>query len=244
MQFNEESINKGKEISNIIKTKLDERGIKNSKNISDGITGNIYAENSNFISSQEEIGDINKLKDNQKGYGLFQFTDYKNKKGELVGHRTEYNKYLIKNNKEDNSDSQIDYVLDNIFTKGKGSGFDIGAGNKEMLKKKETQMMMANAQAKHAEKMASGELEYSGKLLESRQSDWKDEFVLIILTLPILILSYSVWSSDPEIMVKVDMFFEKFANLPNWFTNLWILVVASIYGIKGTQIFKGGIGKK
>ena len=134
MQFNEESINKGKEVSNIIKTKLDERGIKNSKNISDGITGNIYAENSNFISSQEEIGDINKLKDNQKGYGLFQFTDYKNKKGELVGHRTEYNKYLIKNNKEDNSDSQIDYVLDNIFTKGKGSGFDIGAGNKEMLR--------------------------------------------------------------------------------------------------------------
>ena len=120
----------------------------------------------------------------------------------------------------------------------------MSTGSHIYKKKKETQMMMANAQAKHAEKMASGELEYSGKLLEARQSDWKDEFVLIILTLPILILSYSVWSSDPEIMVKVDMFFEKFANLPNWFTNLWILVVASIYGIKGTQIFKGGIGKK
>jgi hypothetical protein len=40
------------------------------------------------------------------------------------------------------------------------------------------------------------------------------------------------------------MFFDKFSNLPGWFTNLWILVVASIYGIKGTQIFKGGIGKK
>ena len=120
----------------------------------------------------------------------------------------------------------------------------MSTGSHIYKKKKETQMMMANAQAKHAEKMAAGEIEYSGKLLEARQSDWKDEFVLIILTLPILILSYSVWSSDPEIMVKVDMFFEKFANLPNWFTNLWILVVASIYGIKGTQIFKGGIGKK
>ena len=120
----------------------------------------------------------------------------------------------------------------------------MNAGSHIYKKKQETKMMMANAQAKHAEKMAAGEIEYSGKLLEARQSDWKDEFVLIILTLPILILSYSVWSSDPEIMVKVDMFFEKFANLPNWFTNLWILVVASIYGIKGTQIFKGGIGKK
>ena len=120
----------------------------------------------------------------------------------------------------------------------------MNAGSHIYKKKQETKMMMANAQAKHAEKMAAGEIEYSGKLLEARQSDWKDEFVLIILTLPILILSYSVWSSDPEIMVKVDMFFEKFANLPSWFTNLWILVVASIYGIKGTQIFKGGIGKK
>ena len=120
----------------------------------------------------------------------------------------------------------------------------VNAGSHIYKKKQETKMMMANAQAKHAEKMASGELEYSGKLLEARQSDWKDEFVLIILTLPILILAYSVWSSDPNIMVKVDMFFDKFSNLPSWFTNLWILVVASIYGIKGTQIFKGGVGKK
>ena len=120
----------------------------------------------------------------------------------------------------------------------------MSTGSHIYKKKKETQMMMANAQAKHAEKMAAGEIEYSGKLLEAKQSDWKDEFVLIILTLPIAILAYSVWSSDPDIMVKVDMFFDKFSNLPGWFTNLWILVVASIYGIKGTQIFKGGIGKK
>ena len=120
----------------------------------------------------------------------------------------------------------------------------MSTGSHIYKKKKETQMMMANAQAKHAEKMAAGEIEYSGKLLEARQSDWKDEFVLIILTLPILILAYSVWSSDPDIMVKVDMFFDKFSNLPSWFTNLWILVVASIYGIKGTQIFKGGVSKK
>jgi len=119
----------------------------------------------------------------------------------------------------------------------------MNAGTHIYKKKKETQMRMADAQYMHAEKMARGEETYQGKLLESRQSDWKDEFVLIILTLPILILSYSVWSSDPEIMVKVDMFFEKFANLPSWFTNLWILVVASIYGIKGTQIFRGGVGK-
>ena len=63
-------------------------------------------------------------------------------------------------------------------------------------------MMMANAQAKHAEKMANGELEYSGKLLEARQNDYKDEFVLILLSLPILILAYAVISDDPAMMEK------------------------------------------
>ena len=81
---------------------------------------------------------------------------------------------------------------------------------------------------------------YQGKLLEARQSDWKDEAVLIILSLPIAILAWAVVSDDPTAMDKVKLFFEMFSELPKWFTNLWILVVASIYGIKGTQIFKGG----
>jgi uncharacterized ion transporter superfamily protein YfcC len=97
---------------------------------------------------------------------------------------------------------------------------------------------MADAQAAHAEKMAKGELEYSGKLLEARQSDWKDEFVLVVLTLPILVIAYGVFSEDPAASQKIKEFFDQFQQLPSWFTNLWILVVASIYGIKGTQIFK------
>ena len=98
---------------------------------------------------------------------------------------------------------------------------------------------MADAQAAHAEKMAKGQLEYSGKLLEARQSDYKDEAILIILTLPILVLAYGVFSDDVEAMDKIKIFFDHFQSLPSWFTNLWILVVASVYGIKGTQIFKG-----
>jgi len=116
----------------------------------------------------------------------------------------------------------------------------VNAGSHIYKKKQETKMMMDNAQAKHAEKIASGELEYSGKLLEARQSDYKDEAVLIILTLPILVLAYGVFSDDAQAMDKIKIFFEHFQSLPSWFTNLWILVVASIYGIKGTQIFKGG----
>ena len=116
----------------------------------------------------------------------------------------------------------------------------LNAGTHIYKKKKETQMRMADAQYMHAEKMARGEEAYQGKLLEARQSDWKDEAVLIILSLPVVILAWAVVSEDPTAMDKVKLFFDMFSQLPSWFTNLWILVVASIYGIKGTQIFKGG----
>ena len=119
----------------------------------------------------------------------------------------------------------------------------VSAGSKIYANKQRTKMAMSDAQLMHAEKMARGDEAYQGKLLEARQSDYKDEAVLIILTLPILVLAYGVFSDDVQAMDKIKVFFEHFQSLPCWFTNLWILVVASIYGIKGTQIFKNG-GKK
>ncbi len=119
----------------------------------------------------------------------------------------------------------------------------VNAGSHIFKKRQETKMLMADAQMMHARKMARGEEAYQGKLLEARQSDWKDEAVLIILSTPVLILAWAVVSEDPTAMDKVKLFFDMFSQLPSWFTNLWILVVASIYGIKGTQIFKNG-GKK
>ena len=119
----------------------------------------------------------------------------------------------------------------------------MSTGSKIYANRQRTKQAMSDAQLMHAEKMARGEEAYQGKLLESRQSDWKDEAVLIILSLPVVILAWAVISDDPSAMDKVKLFFEMFSELPKWFTNLWILVVASIYGIKGTQIFKNGGNK-
>ena len=118
------------------------------------------------------------------------------------------------------------------------------AGGKIYANRQRTKIAMSDAQLMHAQRMASGEETYQGKLLEARQNDWKDEIVLAILTLPIIVLAYGVWSNDPGAMEKINIFFEHFSNLPKWFTNLWILVVASVFGIKGTQIFRNGKSNK
>ena len=116
----------------------------------------------------------------------------------------------------------------------------VSAGSKIYANNQRAKVAMSDAQLLHAERQARGEEAYQGKLLEARQTDYKDEVILAILTLPILVLAYGVWSEDPAAMDKIKIFFEHFQSLPTWFTNLWILVVASVFGIKGTQIFRNG----
>ena len=116
----------------------------------------------------------------------------------------------------------------------------VSAGSKIYANTQRAKVAMSDAQLLHAERQARGEEAYQGKLLEARQTDYKDEVILAILTLPILVLAYGVWSEDPAAMDKIKIFFEHFQSLPTWFTNLWILVVASVFGIKGTQIFRNG----
>lgn len=103
-----------------------------------------------------------------------------------------------------------------------------------------TKIAMSEAALNQAQKMKAGELEYQGKLLEARQTDWKDEFVLIVISIPVFVLGYAVFADDIEIQNKLKLFFEYFNQFPLWFQGLWISVVAAIYGIKGTEIMRKG----
>ena len=109
--------------------------------------------------------------------------------------------------------------------------------------RQKTKAAMSDAALLHAERMARGEEAYQGKLLEARQNDLKDEIVLIIISAPIFVLAWGVFSNDPEMMQKIELFFHHFGSLPLWFQTLWITVVASIFGIKGTQVFRNGGSK-
>jgi hypothetical protein len=72
----------------------------------------------------------------------------------------------------------------------------VSAGSKIYANKQKAKVAMSDAQLLHAERQARGEEAYQGKLLEARQSDWKDEAVLIILSTPVLILAWAVVSDD------------------------------------------------
>ena len=90
----------------------------------------------------------------------------------------------------------------------------------------------------HAEKMSKGEIEYKAKIIESNDNGYKDEFVLILISIPILILGYSIFTDDVDIRNKLELFFEYFNQLPYWYQAIFIGVVSAIYGLKGADIMR------
>jgi hypothetical protein len=104
--------------------------------------------------------------------------------------------------------------------------------------KQRTKQLMSDAQMLHAEKMAKGDIEYKAKIIESNDNGYKDEFVLILISIPILILGYSIFTDDVEIRTKLDLFFEYFNQLPYWYQAIFIGVVSAIYGLKGADIMR------
>ena len=104
--------------------------------------------------------------------------------------------------------------------------------------KQKTKQLMSDAQRVHAERMAKGEIEYKAKVIESNDNGYKDEFVLILISIPILILGYSIFTDDVEIRNKLELFFEYFNKLPYWYQAIFIGVVSAIYGLKGADIMR------
>ena len=95
------------------------------------------------------------------------------------------------------------------------------------------------AEMNHAQKMADGQIDYQKAVMDNNNQGWKDELVLVIVVLPIVVLSWSVFSGDPQAKEKLDLFFEYFNNLPDWYVWLTVGIFGSIYGLKpGLDLFK------
>jgi hypothetical protein len=95
------------------------------------------------------------------------------------------------------------------------------------------------AEMRHAEKMANGELEYKAQVLKSNDQGIKDDIVLLVVILPIVVLAWSIFSGDPDAKEKLDLFFEYFNNFPEFYKWLVLGIFGSIYGLKpGMDLFK------
>ncbi|MDA0917139.1 MAG: hypothetical protein O2784_07485 [Proteobacteria bacterium] len=105
--------------------------------------------------------------------------------------------------------------------------------------RQESKRLESLAERNYMERVAKGEIEYQKAVMDNNNQGWKDELVLIIIVLPIIILAWSIFSGDPEAKEKLDLFFHYFNNFPEFYKWLVLGIFGSIYGLKpGIDLIK------
>ena len=114
-------------------------------------------------------------------------------------------------------------------------GMAIKTGADVFEKRQETKRLEALAERNYMERVAKGELEYQGKVMDNQNQGIKDEIVLLIVILPIVVLAWSIFSNDSQAKEKLDLFFHYFNNFPEFYKWLVVGIFGSIYGLKPTM---------
>ena len=115
-------------------------------------------------------------------------------------------------------------------------GMGIKTGFQIYKNKNETKKLESLAEMKHMERMANGQIEYKKAVMANNQQGWKDEFVLVIVSLPLLVLGYAVFFGDQTMLDKVEFYFEQLKKIPEAYLWLIFIVVGGNYGISVTNL--------
>ena len=78
-----------------------------------------------------------------------------------------------------------------------------------------------------AEKVAAGEVAWEGKMADATVDSWKDEFALVVLLAPAILVFI------PGMREYVKEGFEVLATLPDWYQYLLYIAISASFGIKG-----------
>ena len=102
----------------------------------------------------------------------------------------------------------------------------------------QAKVAQAKAKAVVAEKVAAGEVAWEKSMADATDGSWKDEFALIVLLLPAILVFI------PSMTEHVRSGFEVLNTLPDWYQYLLFIAVSSSFGIKGVGQAMKLMGKK
>tara|TARA_R100001129_G_scaffold4634_1_gene4123 strand:- start:4165 stop:4545 length:381 start_codon:yes stop_codon:yes gene_type:complete len=97
-----------------------------------------------------------------------------------------------------------------------------------------TRMKVAEAEAKAVimEKKVTGEIDWDIEMAKSSDGSWKDEWLTVIFTLPLLLLMFGEYE-------RVSDFFHILDSAPDWYQYLLGTIVAASFGFRGAAKFMG-----
>ena len=91
----------------------------------------------------------------------------------------------------------------------------------------------AKAEATIMEKKATGELEWDLEMARGSQSSWKDEWLVILFSVP-LILAFIPGMED-----VVSHGFQQLEQMPEWYQYSLGVIVAASFGVRSATKFFG-----
>ena len=97
------------------------------------------------------------------------------------------------------------------------------------------------AQAKHEREIAviRGEIDADIESASDMRHSYKDEYLVILLTLPVIIVFYAAIAGDANMIGQIKGAFAVMTELPEWYTWALLGAVASSFGIRTFEKFGG-----
>ena len=104
--------------------------------------------------------------------------------------------------------------------------------NEKIRANTKVKVAQAEAEATVMQKKAAGEIDWDVAQAKARETSWKDEWLTVVFTLPLILLLFG----EEE---RVSNFFVALSNCPEWYQYLLGTIVAASFGFRGAAKFMG-----
>ena len=81
----------------------------------------------------------------------------------------------------------------------------------------------------------NNDADWESKMAEASANSWKDEYLTIVLTLPIIAVGYSIVTGDQSVIDRLNDGFMALERLPEWYQYLLFLACSSAFAVKGAD---------
>jgi len=100
--------------------------------------------------------------------------------------------------------------------------------------KTDAKVAQAKAEAIVMQKKATGEIDWDLKMADASASSWKDEWLVIIFSVPLVLSFCGEWGRK-----IVDDGFAALATMPEWYQYTLGIIVAASFGVRSATKFFG-----
>ena len=77
--------------------------------------------------------------------------------------------------------------------------------------------------------------DWEARMADATANSWKDEYLIILLTLPLWLIGWAIAMDDPSMLDRVHQGFKALQELPEFYQYLLYTGVLASFGVKGAD---------